>query len=147
MTYETNSNIKVDQRDIMEVKVVHEYAKFHYGEEYFSTVWIKDNDGEWCFAYGEEFNGDTFDTQLISKALNSWSLEYYNSLEVEEEWYDCELCGEYKQSYVMMKFDNKKLGKITEDYSDHFGDGTSEEELIEQFKKVGIILTIEDLYE
>ena len=127
----------------MEVKVVHEYAKFHYGEEYFSTVWIKDDDGEWCFAYGEEFNGDTFDIQLISKALNSWSLEYYNSLEVEEEWFDCELCGSYKQTDILMEFDNKKLGKITEGYSDHFGYGTTDEELIEQFKKVGITLTIE----
>ena len=128
----------------MEMKLVRENVKMSYGDAFLQTVWIKDeDDNSWNIALVEEYDNDLFYLELISEALNGWSYEYSNTIVKNEEWYDCELCGSYKQTDILMKFDNKKLSKITENYSEHFGDGTTDEELIEQFKKAGITLTIE----
>ena len=126
------------------MKLVKENVKMSYGKAFLQTVWIKDeDDNSWNIALVEEYDGDLFYLELISEALNGWSYKYSNTIVKNEEWYDCELCGSYKQTDILMKFDHGNLCDIEEYYSEHFGDGTTDEELIEQFKKVGITLTIE----
>lgn len=134
---------------MFKVKLVRELVKMKYGNNPFYTLWCKgEEDNEWYFMDISEDLGDIdmggeLYSERIAKAINSWDYTWRNEIVKDTKHNDCELCGGYTDTTVKINFRDSKLPSIIETYSSHFGDGTSDEELIEQFKKAGIELTIE----
>lgn len=127
------------------LKLVRENVKLSYGEECFYTVWIKEkNDNEWFYLLSEEYDVNLMNLQILSRALNSWDSTTNNKLKTKTETYYCDTCGDYYDDIkCIIKFKDNSMENIIEEYSGHFGNGTSDEELIEQFKKNNIELSIE----
>ena len=133
-----------NKKELQELKYVTQAIDVVGLTVYLEHLIIKDND-IWYHVCTMEEEYDTPTSVWIARALNDyWDGEF----EIEEDFYDgdCELCGAFtNEIYTIINTKNKQEIEVYID--NHLGDsqGTTEDEMIKDWEKLGYKLSIENL--